>query len=435
MFPTDLEEAIYLVESGDHDQALIILANLARQNPDDLAVWSWLRRCVRTDRQREWCNEQIYRIQRKTSATAITHKPVMPVFRRGMPTHTGLPAREWQKPQTLTAIGGGVALLLLLLLAGWWIANRSGWFTGSENLLDTSQTAMPGVMAGTGGKLDPNASSMAASDQLIAYLPDIFVPFPTPTPDPETLQPTAIPDLRPNPKKWKSWPVTPFVSQNALDIWHQGVKSGNDPGAFSVLGDCHSVPGVLFGRFAAEDLQSTPEYKSFRKTLRYFRGSWGREFITVANGMSVASAFNPRWARHPSCRSGETPLECEFRLHNPNLLIISLGTNWGTRSPDEFEEYLRQIVDFAIKRHVLPVIATKGDPAGPENPLNERMVRVAYDYDIPLWNFWVAIQDLPNQGLKPRDRGGVYLSTEAWTVKRETGLLTLDAIRKTVSGE
>jgi hypothetical protein len=242
-------------------------------------------------------------------------------------------------------------------------------------------------------------------------------------------------DPRPNPKKWKNYPVVPFVSQNAVNIWEKGIKAGNDAHAFSVLGDCHSAPNVLFGRFADTAYRDDPAYRPYRKTLKYYQASWDRTFVTVANGMSVASALNPLWSRSPACKPGETPLQCELRVHKPGILIISLGTNWGGRSPDEFEDYLRQIVDIALKAHVLPIIATKGDPSGPNNPLNERMVKVAYDYDIPLWNFWAAIQDLPDQGLKPWDRGGIYLSEAAWVVKRDTGLMVLDAVRKSLSGE
>ncbi len=192
----------------------------------------------------------------------------------------------------------------------------------------------------------------------------------------------------------------------------------------------------MFERFANSSYLEDPAYKEFRKTLKYFQESWNRYFVTVVNGMTVASAFSPAWARNPVCKSGESPLDCEFRTNNPSILLISLGTNWGGRNPDEFEEYLRKIVEYAIKRDVLPVIVTKGDPAGSNNPLNEAMVRVAYDYDIPLSNFWVAIQDLPYNGLNPWDGlGGVHLAPDAWPIKRDTGLMTLDAIRRAISGE
>jgi DNA-directed RNA polymerase delta subunit len=54
---------------------------------------------------------------------------------------------------------------------------------------------------------------------------------------------------------------------------------------------------------------------------------------------------------------------------------------------------------------------------------------VAYDYDIPLFNFWSAAQFLSNQGLDP-SRDNIYMTTEAWDLRNYYALKTLDAIRQ-----
>lgn len=439
---TNLEAAIRLIEAGEPEQAGVLLAAIARANPDDLQAWTWLERCVRTDRQREWCQEQIARIQRKQAAAlpppskeAVYWTPVEDYIDQ----ESGAPAqpRSYRKP---LAFG-----LLLLLLGTFAVAV---WLSLPAVQLQAAAILSSGQAATGGLPESQSASLLELEDQAgvspgiaaapnAAYLPALLTSPPTPTPPVAIANenaPAGISDQRGNPKKWKSWPVLPFISEHASQLWQKGVNQGNDPHAFSVLGDCHSQPDVLFGRFGDKAIWDTPEYKPFKQTLKNFRSSWDRSFITVANGMSVASALNPTWARSALCKSGETPLACELRVNNPSVLIISLGTNWGSRDPDEFEEYLREIVDLTMKEKVLPIIATKGDPAGSYNPLNERMVAVAYDYDIPLWNFWVAIQELPDQGLKPWDRNGVYLSVAAWSVKRDTGLQALDQLMQAVSG-
>jgi hypothetical protein len=53
---------------------------------------------------------------------------------------------------------------------------------------------------------------------------------------------------------------------------------------------------------------------------------------------------------------------------------------------------------------------------------------LAYEYDIPLWNFWLAVQNLPNQGLDPVRNDGFHISSEAWNVRSYTGLQALDAV-------
>ena len=42
---------------------------------------------------------------------------------------------------------------------------------------------------------------------------------------------------------------------------------------------------------------------------------------------------------------------------------------------------------------------------------------LAAEYDLPLWNFWAAVSDLPDRGLYTRDdrplQGDIYLTEEA----------------------
>lgn len=434
-----LAKAIKLFETGEQDQAGVLLAEMVRANPDDREAWGWLARCVRTERQREWCQEQIDRISHKqpapTAGPSANASYWIPVDEYESP----YPAkqfwwRQYQRPILLASLLGVIVLTFVIIFsivpglkASALLPVKNAYSTGG--LPEPHQPASGAVV---------QFSSSRLSSQNAAYLPALMTSLHTPTAAvseilTDSRAQAAIADERPNPKKWKAWPVLPFVSEYARQLWRQGVNEGNNPHAFSILGDCHSQPDVLFGRFADSVLWDTADYKPFKKTLKYFRSSWDRSFVTVVNGMSVASALNPTWARSAACKSGETPLACELRLNNPSILIVSLGTNWGTRSPDEFEQYLRQILDLAIKEKVLPIIATKGDPAGAYNPLNERMVAVAYEYDLPLWNFWEAIQDLPDHGLKPWDRNGVYLSVAAWQVKRDTGLQALNQVREVVT--
>jgi hypothetical protein len=64
-----------------------------------------------------------------------------------------------------------------------------------------------------------------------------------------------------------------------------------------------------------------------------------------------------------------------------------------------YENYLRQIVDFAISQNVVPILATKADNLEGDHSINLSIARVAADYDIPLWNFWAATWPLPDHGL------------------------------------
>ncbi|TAK13304.1 MAG: hypothetical protein EPO32_05810 [Anaerolineae bacterium] len=234
-------------------------------------------------------------------------------------------------------------------------------------------------------------------------------------------------DVRTPPQDWQNAPVVPPISDVALAIYRTGVAEGNDPRRFSILGDCQSLSWRLFQRLDWDTYEAPPEEAYLEPTRLHFAGSFSRLGITTASGATVATVFSVYWADPDQCLAGETPLECEFRLWNPSVIVVSLGTN-ETMSPEQFDAYLRRIVVFALERKVLPIIATKADEYTSGHPYNQTMAQVAYDYDIPLWNFWAAVQDLPNHGMKEDDPRGIHISADAFPIKRVTGLQSLHAL-------
>ena len=125
------------------------------------------------------------------------------------------------------------------------------------------------------------------------------------------------------------------------------------------------------------------------------------------------------------CQTTETPLECEYRLHKPIIAFIAMGTNWQPNSSATFERYLRQIVDFCIEHGIIPILVTKADNIEEDFLLNQSIAAVAYDYDMPLLNSWLAVQYLPNHGL---EEDKIYLTPQAWDPRNFTALEALDSI-------
>jgi len=227
----------------------------------------------------------------------------------------------------------------------------------------------------------------------------------------------------------------PEVSGNAFLVYQSAIAAGRDPQRFSIIGDCQSQPNVFFGIYDTEDRYYFDDnHQYLQETVVYFKGNFGRQSAAVKNGLSVASVFSPLWAPADVCNSGESPIDCELRLNNPSIAIVSLGTNWTAGASQSFEGYLRDIVEHLLDNNVLPIIVTKADNIEGDGSLNQAMVQVAYDYDVPLWNFWPNVQHLPNDGIDPVKKGGfIYLVPEAWDIKSFTGLQALDAIRTSIS--
>ena len=113
-----------------------------------------------------------------------------------------------------------------------------------------------------------------------------------------------------------------------------------------------------------------------------------------------------------------------------------LGTNDSPR-PETFEANLRKVLDDLIERGVLPVLATKADNLEGDGSINAVIARLAAEYDLPLWNYWAAMQPLPRHGLQ---EDGAHLTLgpnhfddpqalkSGWTVRNLTALQTLDAV-------
>jgi endonuclease YncB( thermonuclease family) len=239
----------------------------------------------------------------------------------------------------------------------------------------------------------------------------------------------------PLPSEWREWPVIPEITDFSLLIYSTGLAVGNDPHSFSVIGDCQSLPDRFLGRVDWGSYKLPDGYAYLEPTIEWFSGDYSRNFITVRDSATVATMFSPLWADSDRCKSHETPLDCEFRLNNPSIVLISLGTNWRDRSVEEFERFLREIVQFSLDQNVLPVIATKADATTSDYPLNHAMARVAYDFDIPLWNFWSAVQYMPYQGMDPGDTRGIHILSSAYPLKRITALQVLNEIISSVESD
>lgn len=271
------------------------------------------------------------------------------------------------------------------------------------------------------------------------------LPPPSSTPTP-TLPSgvTATPDLRLPPERWQEWPVVPAaVSPRMIEVYRYGLSLGRDPGRFSKIGDCQNVDTYFLGIFDAPgEYALGAEYESLAPTIRHFSGSWSRTSVAVKGGMNVASALSPIWADPKHCQKGEHPLGCEIRLNNPGIVFISMETWWADKPVEGYETYLRQIIEYTLSQGVVPILGTKADNLEGDHAINRAIARVAYDYEVPLWNFWLAVQPLPDQGLSP---DGFHLTfarnyfddplrmENAWPWRNLTALQSLDSVHHGLS--
>ena len=105
---------------------------------------------------------------------------------------------------------------------------------------------------------------------------------------------------------------------------------------------------------------------------------------------------------------------------------------------------MRQILDILLSASVVPILSTKGDNLEGDHRINQTIACLAQEYDVPLWNFWSAIQPLPNHGLQPdlehltygiNDFDDEHAMQAAWTLRNLTALQVLDAVWRGVTAQ
>ncbi|MBI5668194.1 MAG: LysM peptidoglycan-binding domain-containing protein [Chloroflexi bacterium] len=278
------------------------------------------------------------------------------------------------------------------------------------------------------------------SPQIVAVLPT--QPLPTVAP-PTTVgsQPT-LPWMPPPPTTLNGIlldqiiVVPELTRQNVANIFMIGQALGRNPRAFSKLGDSIIENPHFLARFDGGPY-NLGEYAYLQPVVEYYAGSFSRQGVAVRRGLHSWSVFDPMFAT-TGCAPGEHMVACEFRLNNPSVLFIRLGTN-DVGVPESFDRNLRQLVEYCITSGVIPVLGTKADRFRDPADTNNSLIRqIAADYHVPLWDFDRIAQTLPNRGL---DRDSVHLSTffahdytqanalqRGHGVNNLTALMMLDAI-------
>ncbi|PKO02527.1 MAG: hypothetical protein CVU43_07575 [Chloroflexi bacterium HGW-Chloroflexi-5] len=220
-----------------------------------------------------------------------------------------------------------------------------------------------------------------------------------------------------SPVSWLEMPIIPELSPAMLEVYQRGLAAGRDPHRFSKIGDCQNIPTYFLAMFDGGTYSLGDEYTYLQPTIDYFAGSWGRKSLAVRGGLNIIAVQNTMWTpavetyakKEGVCKSDETPLVCELRDHNPSFAIISMEESWDG-SLDMYDKYMRQIIEYVLYLDIVPVLATRSELLTQERQINHMVIKIAEEYDLPLWNFGAAAAKLPNAGLMTDGGDGFHLS-------------------------
>jgi len=227
-------------------------------------------------------------------------------------------------------------------------------------------------------------------------------------------------------------PIIPTIDASSKTrlrgIYLTGQESGNRAGVFAKVGD--SITWLSF--FLKDEIgcgvDRMDSYSNLLPTVEYFRAttfpgdytdawcgvanSFTRASVTAVHSWTAADALDP--ARLDPAPSGcsapyNTPLKCELHLIKPSIALIMYGTNdlFFFNDLGMFRANLNQIVVDTLEAGVIPVLSTipprfdSPEMSALVVPHNQVIIEVAQAQQVPLWNYWLALQDpnLVNHGI------------------------------------
>ncbi|MBN1120358.1 MAG: hypothetical protein JXJ17_04720 [Anaerolineae bacterium] len=285
---------------------------------------------------------------------------------------------------------------------------------------------------------------------------------PSPTPQP-TQRPTRTPTAGPTPTARPVATAAPPASHpgypalvtgitaHSRQIYLNGQTLGNKSTVFSKVGDSITHSPAFLNPIGQGRTDLHEEYAYLQPAINWFMGtarvanSFDNPSLAERYGWTSADILNPASAE-PGC-AGRSPLVCEYELSHPSVALIMIGTNdsTGHLSVDAFRANLQQIVDISLEYGVIPVLYTipwnaYGDVSG----LNNVIVSTAWVYDVPLIDYYSAMEALPNHGVSddgvhpslPPDGNTANFSEEnvqyGYTLRNLISVQALDAIWRQV---
>lgn len=230
---------------------------------------------------------------------------------------------------------------------------------------------------------------------------------------------------------WQGLPIFPTLKESHHEIYQNGIIAGNKPTYFAVIGDCQTlVDEFMFPYYGMDEYSFSENSSDLIETLAFFKED-SIKYNTPGNmdGGSPAAHLSPGrpadWVDRGICYANESSIECEIRAYKPSIVFIRLGTHWSERAPI----YYRLIVQKFLDANVLPILVTKAGNHEGDGSINAEIALIAQEFDVPLWNMWASMQELPNKGLDSTSVGGyMHLSEPGKEIQRFSALQILDTV-------
>jgi GDSL-like lipase/acylhydrolase family protein len=211
-----------------------------------------------------------------------------------------------------------------------------------------------------------------------------------------------------------AYPVVPAirgsVATKARSLVRLGRRYGNRSHVFSKIGDSITQWGFFMMPIGNGGLRLA-DHGELQGVVDWFAGevartnnSFANESLAAHGGWKSGDLLDPQQA-DPGC-GGLTPVDCELRNTRPSVALIMIGTNdVETGDLAGFRANLNRIVSIVEAYGVVPVISTipyrldNQDLTNRVAAYNDVIIRIAAAHRAPLWNYFLAMEPLPSNGL------------------------------------
>ena len=208
-------------------------------------------------------------------------------------------------------------------------------------------------------------------------------------------------------------------------VYLKGHANGNYPDVFSKIGDSITATYSFLAVTMGCDEYNLATHTDLQPVIDYFRArefppdstdvwcgvsnSFSRVSRCAESGWSAGSALETLTDIPSGCAAPyNTPLRCELRITRPSIALIMFGTNdlqWD--DTETYRDHLSRIVQECLDAGVIPALSTIPPRLDSQalgalvGQFNEVVIAVAHENQIPIWNYWLALQgsEMVNHGI------------------------------------
>ncbi len=210
-------------------------------------------------------------------------------------------------------------------------------------------------------------------------------------------------------------PLTDVVSAHVAALFRAGQGRGLRADRFAKVGDSISVSDHWLVPISA-GFVNTADYRSLEPVIAHFGGGssaaldpFGRVSLATGIGWNTGTLLDPAMADSAQCAPTESPITCEYRVMQPALALIMIGTNdVGFMEVALYRAHLVRILEVTLAQSIIPILTT----IPPRNGFDARVTAfnaiitdLGRAYELPVIDYYGAMAGLPLRGL---DLDGVH---------------------------